>query len=366
MNNKIIFFLFFAFCNIVISAKIVLMKETTFKLERKNNNYIQVVWSFFITDNDFIYILDFKAGNMKVYNNNGKFLKNIGRKGFGPGEYEHLLASAYKKNNFYIYDSRKKNIFLYRVYNNNIKLLKTRKFYNDIVDMKILNKKLLLTGNFVKIRNRFEKPTYYTSCIYDFNSEKYNYLLTLGFCNGFKPGDLYKNNIAEKIFALPMGGYIDSSDKYIFYVKKSKLKIFRINYKTKKTIIFRTKTKNYIEPVANKEMLNALRIRNDRKYKLLLQKMSFIKNVFVVNNKYVIVLYTNYKKKNDNTDIYIQFYDVNGKFIKEKLLLNAKSFYSEGIIAYYQKMKKKLYILDTETTEDFDQVFRIHKFKIEL
>ncbi len=355
------------FSTFVFSAGISFKKEKQIVLKRNGDNFIQALWSFFITNENYIYILDFKAGNMKVFNDDGKFIKNIGKKGLGPGEYSHLFASAYKNKKFFIFDSRIKKIFGYNLKKNNkIELIIKKKFFNNIIDLKFIGDKLLMAGNFVKSHGKFTKPIYYTSCIYDIKNNKYNYLLTLAYCNNFPPGGLYKNGVAERLFALPMGGYIDSSNEYIFYVKKSKLRIIRIDRKTNKKIIFGNKTKNYIEPVANSELTKALQTRNDRKYKLLLQNMSFIIGTFVLKNKNLGILYTKYIKQKDSTDLYLQIYDMSGNFISEKLLLHAKSFYSEGIFSYFQKKTNTLHILDTETTEDFDQVFRMHKFGIKL
>ncbi len=352
----------------VFSSNTGFIKNEQVVLETKENNFIQQLMSFFVSDENNVYILDFKAGNLKVFNSKGKFLKNIGRKGLGPGEFVHLRSSAYKKGEFTVYDSRTKKLINYKIKKNNeIELIKKEKFFNHIVDLKFIGNNLLMAGIFVKKnRVKFLKPTFYTSCIYDINTKKYNYLFSLAYCNDFKPGELYKKSVSERIFALPMGGYIDSSDDYIFYVKESELKIFRINRKTNKKIFFGNKTKNYIEPVANSELLKALSVRDDKKLKILHQDMSLLKGIFVVNKKTLGVLFTKYIKKSDSTDVYIQFYNTSGKFINEELLLHAKSFFSEGITSYFQKSKSTLYILDTSIKEDFDQDFILNKFSIKL
>lgn len=68
----------------------------------------QNIVSLVIDDAGNIYILDKKAANIKIFNKDGNFLKIIGRRGEGPGEFVAPENGALSPNNeLYIYDWRR-------------------------------------------------------------------------------------------------------------------------------------------------------------------------------------------------------------------------------------------------------------------
>jgi|GEM_PF-2708007 len=63
-----------------------------------------------------IYILDKKAANIKIFNKDGDFLKIIGRRGEGPGEFVRPENGAFSPNNeLYVYDSRRLTIQVFSI-----------------------------------------------------------------------------------------------------------------------------------------------------------------------------------------------------------------------------------------------------------
>jgi len=86
--------------------------EKELSIERKSNKtkeaMFQNIVSLVIDDAGNIYILDKKAANIKIFNKDGNFLKIIGRRGEGPGEFAAPENGALSPNNeLYIYDSRR-------------------------------------------------------------------------------------------------------------------------------------------------------------------------------------------------------------------------------------------------------------------
>ena len=66
----------------------------------------QIIVSLAIDDKGHIYVLDKKAGNIKIFDKSGKFQKIIGRKGDGPGEFKAPERCVLAPNNeLYIHDS---------------------------------------------------------------------------------------------------------------------------------------------------------------------------------------------------------------------------------------------------------------------
>ena len=89
--------------------------EEELSIERKSTEpkeeMFQNIVSLVIDAAGNIYILDKKAANIKIFNKNGNFLKIIGRRGEGPGEFEAPENFALSPNNeLYVYDFRRSTI----------------------------------------------------------------------------------------------------------------------------------------------------------------------------------------------------------------------------------------------------------------
>ena len=87
--------------------------EEELSIERKSSKHkeemFQNIVSLVIDDAGNIYILDKKAANIKIFNKDGNFLKIIGRRGEGPGEFvrpENVEKS--KKHYFDVFDDEGK------------------------------------------------------------------------------------------------------------------------------------------------------------------------------------------------------------------------------------------------------------------
>jgi chloramphenicol O-acetyltransferase len=63
--------------------------------------------------------------------------------------------------------------------------------------------------------------------------------------------------------------------------------------------------------------------------------------------------------------VVLQLYRDNGEFIDEFELMYAEASLSNELFSYFKKDKNLLYILDTETSEKFDQFHKIYEYRIE-
>jgi hypothetical protein len=61
-----------------------------------------------------IFVLDFQDHNIKTFDASGKFLKVIGRKGQGPGEFSMPLSFAFAKDRLAVWDQSRRDIGLIR------------------------------------------------------------------------------------------------------------------------------------------------------------------------------------------------------------------------------------------------------------
>lgn len=75
--------------NDLVQGEIILEMPTDLSFDAENN----------------IYVCDFKANNVKVYNSFGKFVKIIGREGQGPGEFQNPLGLSIANKRLIVWDA---------------------------------------------------------------------------------------------------------------------------------------------------------------------------------------------------------------------------------------------------------------------
>jgi len=111
---------------IVKNPKEPMYQEDVFSLEEEliieaketnqEEEVFQAIVSLAIDNQGNIYVLDKKAGNVKVFDVNGKFLKTIGRKGGGPGEFGTPESCVLTPNNeLCVYDSGRRIIHIFDI-----------------------------------------------------------------------------------------------------------------------------------------------------------------------------------------------------------------------------------------------------------
>ena len=57
-----------------------------------------------------VYVLDYRANNIKIFSSEGKFINTIGRQGQGPGEFNGPFFLAVTKDRIYVWDFRNRRI----------------------------------------------------------------------------------------------------------------------------------------------------------------------------------------------------------------------------------------------------------------
>ena len=78
------------------SFSLIKQSETTLQQE---NIFIQGLSFFTVTEKENFLFTDWKSASIKVFNSKGKLIKEIGRKGFGPGELAQLIIVIFTKIN---------------------------------------------------------------------------------------------------------------------------------------------------------------------------------------------------------------------------------------------------------------------------
>lgn len=119
---------------------------------------------------DNIYVIDSYEHNISVYNSNGKFLREFGREGQGPGEFQTFdgICWSKKDNNLYIGDRRNHRINRFSPEGKHLGSIKDKLFNTSIIDICSLEDgRFVLTG-----RSMGDEGTHNKIIITDFEFNK--------------------------------------------------------------------------------------------------------------------------------------------------------------------------------------------------
>lgn len=353
-------FLFFYLLSSLASIDIKLIRK--FTLEQDEKNFLIRPGSFLVTEDSMIFIIDCRAPNIKIFDNDGKLANVFGRKGLGPDEFIMPFYSAYQKPFIGIADFGRRRYFVYkRNGKSNMELKQTCLNQDMPTDIDFLNKgKFLVAGN--KMDNNGKWQGLY---IYDCDNNKCEFLLNHAKSYGYQSESDFQRDFYAELEYIGANQYIDWVGDTIYHTWTGDIKINKIDIKTKRITSFGKKTGNYVQPYSTPELIQA-HLEKKRDYILSTRsKMTYVMDIFIINSKTVGLVYVGPLKKNNGLNVMLQFYTVAGEFIKEvEVLLNSKAGTSYELFFYFKKDANLYYVLETETSEEFDQVFNVYEYRI--
>jgi hypothetical protein len=304
-------------------------------------------------------VFDTKAGHVKVFDLNGKLVKVLGRKGMGPNEFVTPFSSAYKNPYFVFADFGRRTFFIYKTTGTNFEFVKSFLCLGMAQDFHFIDDKKLLMAGYKKDKNGKEYNLYE----YDFDKDAYDLILPLEVAYGFKSLKRFKNAWKE-IAYIGITLRCDFMGNNIYLAWEGDINITKINRKTRATTSFGKKTANYVKPYLTPEIRRAYDERKDKLIYKLINRMSFVTDIFVLKSGKIGLVYSGPLEKNKGLNVMLQIYKPNGQFIKEFEVLNAKGIYHTDLTYYLNKDKNLLYIMDRETSETFDQFYKVHEYRV--
>jgi len=335
------------------------LNETT--LSQDEGIIIERAHSFLVTEDNSILVIDSKAANIKIFDMKGKRISIFGRKGMGPNEFVRPIMSSYRQPFVAIVDFGRKTIFIYKRSEGN-KFEFIQKFlcmglggnFNLIDDENIL-----IAGDKDDKNRKWQR-------IYQYNFKKniYDYILSAEDAYGFDSVKQFKKEKNEKLRYIGMNNFCDVTDDSIYMVWTGDIKVAKIDRKTRKINYFGEKTGNFVTPYTTSGIKKAFHQMNYRLIYKLKRNMSYVRYIFVSNSKKVGVVYVGPFKKDNRLKIMLQLYTTGGEYLNEFEILNAGASHHYEIYFYFRKDNNRLYLLDTVTSEEFDQFYRIHEYSI--
>ncbi|MFC2142327.1 6-bladed beta-propeller [Acidobacteriota bacterium] len=303
-----------------------------------------------------------KNNQIKVFNEDGKLVKAWGKMGPGPDEFGGLGFLDYQSPYLAIADAGRHGIHVFeKLQNYEFKEIGNFLAWELTSHIKIYKKNVLMCGYIVSPRG--EK---YTLFMRDFSGKETEYLLPLENHHGARSMSEHKK-IREKVSGLAALAFFDVYQDTVYYVSDVRLRVAKIDLKSKKIEFIGKEPKNFRALAMNKKTRNALLNPQTGKEfaENIITRHSFVNGIFT-DKDFVGVIFVNREKKINNELFYvphIQIYDHSGKFLHGQTLA---PFFSEQRFTplFYQKDEGHLYLGSLISSEDAVK-YVVYKFSIE-
>lgn len=168
-----------------------------------------------VDEHENIYILDRRAGNLKVFNKKGSFVRTIGKKGQGPGEF-NLPGQVFiiSEKELWVYDDGNRSFSFFTLDGDFIKSINASKAEG-------LEAKIDSNGNFSFASMSYSYETGHLSYGLDMYDKKLNFIKKIDSIPG--PIDHRGRNLFPPLFTWA----IDDDDNIVYgYQKEYKLRVF--------------------------------------------------------------------------------------------------------------------------------------------
>jgi hypothetical protein len=319
---------------------------------------LENTWSLCVTGDKLFLVPDYKAGNVKIFADNGDLLKILGRKGFGPGEFVKPSYSFYNKEKkiFGVLDLGTKKIFFYhRTGKTDFKRFKEIYCLAGATGIGLKGNKLLVSGYKTGPDN-----THYDFYYVDTTDEETHLLLPsyhkYGLASQREFGNRYLNK--PDIRGIGISAWFDNRGDDVYFAWEGDLKIIKINIKSRKLDFFGKKTPHYVKPTASKALLEARRARKGSLIESEWDKMSYVTNVFA-GTEYVLVFYKGPVKKGGASNVRVQFYSLAGEYLADIPVPG-----NPGSKMSFDKDKNILYSLTNELDDELSEKYSVFEYRI--
>ncbi|MGD2090837.1 MAG: hypothetical protein PVH61_31985 [Candidatus Aminicenantes bacterium] len=338
------------------------------KIEFADKSELQTIpISFCVTEDGLYLIPDYDTRTIKIFDKVEKYLKLVkefGPKGFGSAEFDDPRYCFYNKNEniFSVTDAGLRRVFFFdRIGKLDFKLVRTVPNV-DAHDIKPAGdgKNLIVCGYITDS----EKRSYELYSINLENPNQKNYLLP-SYKKYHLPSDKeYKIEYSDKqtLASIGIRAYIDVQKDEVYFVWEGKLRIIKINLKTKTEITFGHKTEHYKEPFVSAELIKAYSDKDYTKAEKARNKMSFVRGIFATS-RHVLVVYEGPNQANRN--FRLQMYTAEGKFLGDVVIPDDyNSPYHRQMLLYKGKGNYKLYsFLKTTNRENQILIYNVSEWQ---
>lgn len=317
------------------------------------NGFLIKPWAFCVTDDELFIITDFDAGNIKIYERNGKYLeliKVIGRKGyFGKKELANPASCFYNKDEYKlgIMDLGIKKIFIYdRIGRTLFKRVQEIFCSEGATDIQLIMNKLFITGHKASPDSGQRYDFYYV----DLTTKKRTFLLPSYSMYGFNSPHKFEEKYYKRhIPAIGVWGFADIYSDNAYFVWEGNLAVITLDIVTGEVSpkTFGYRPPDYVQPHASKKLVEAVETRNGNLLENEIARMSYVTNIFTTPKRVFVIYKEPVTQDSESGSNYrLQFYTLDGNIIKEEPIPGQPSHKM-----WLDKDKKILYSLSNGSDE---------------
>lgn len=298
----------------------------------QNNVLIRAVETFCVIKGEHFLLPDRKAGDIKIFNPQGKLIKVWGRKGQGPDEFLSPMFCDYLNPNLVMMDWGKRRLMLFvedKDTGINFKKVSEKMIMELGYGLKFIDSKKILVSGYKENPGGKEYDLYFLNL----KDEKIDFILPSHEKCGYASQREYQNAFLSKIAPIGLRCYCDYSKDNIYFVWEGKLRILKIDSDSRKFSSFGEVTGNYTPSKVTPRML---KLYNERSKEQIteMQKMSFVTGIFA-DDGFVGLTYANYNKGADGWQTIAQVYALGGKLLLEKILPGAIDTSASSVSSFY-------------------------------
>jgi hypothetical protein len=312
-----------------------------------------------VTEDGTILVVDLKANDIKMYRQNGDFVKLLCRQGYGPNEIAEPNYCSYSNHRFVVNDNGQRKIYIYKR-KGPFAFTRIEEIYtlDGAWDHCLTGDRLYISGN--KNNNEHEPFALYSIEIGE-KTEAPGFFLPARMKFGLKSIDEFKKKYYSgiEIAAIGYKARFDIAGDCAYFAWECDLKIFKINLKSKEISTFGKKMTHYVKPYLSNRLKNAWKAMQGKLVMEERRKMSYIWEIFATG-KHVAVIYNLPSMNNGKTKYKIQFYRQNGEFVNELPIPG-----NPGPPMFFEKKNSRLYAINREDVDvNIDENFYILNYKI--
>lgn len=336
---------------------------------KQNSDIIQLPGGFVKTESGYFILNDLKAGNLKIFNSKGDWVKNFGRKGFGPDEFKDAFLHDCEDNTILINNRGTHELFLYKVdkKGDDITLEKKTSMRGNCVDAKLENNKILVT-KFPKFGNN--QKTLYSLFAMNPETKKTEDLFPSELQFGPKPVEIrrFQGREIQDELTLGLFTFCDAVGDDIYFAWQGKASIMKMKMPVKGPVTpdhidrFGQKSRNYLQPKASRELKKAYAERDIKKIRKIQKSMSWVSEI-IADKEFIGIAFERFDEKTEYWNAFLQLYAADGTFKGEFKLKGLKSYF-KFIPFFYSKKNKTLYGLSRTLDKNDNDSYEIHSYKI--
>ncbi len=330
MGRRFLFFILFSYAiPSLISEPINTKLISKFPLEHKEP--IGRAWGFAVDENEDIYFPDRPFGHIKIFTSEGKLKKVFGKKGAGPNEFVGLGRIKIAHNKICVQDF---GLLRYIIYDKEFNELSRFFYLISGGEEFVIDGERLITSGYLR-----DKDGEFKGIIMDLKGNILKKLMRIT----YPPNDAWNRITGLSLF-------VDISEKGdIFFAKSSEVKFYKF---TKEGELIKTFGKNpsyFLPPRRTSDFEKMLRwgrapegIKAGEDW---YSSFSWVSGLFVLK-EFLGIAIRRYNKEEKKWDCFLQFYDLDGKILREKVELKEAGDSSYNGFYMDSNHKDRFYILE--------------------